>query len=128
VDKSQHIRTSLFFLVLNQLRSIQFKNISFEKLSLQTFKGTVHSLHYISQNKFKPVKKKKLYQDNILCPTEENKKLNYYDAVIRYEKILKETINNYKFYINTVVHTNVYNFIKKNVISIVHKTSFLKIT
>jgi len=129
LKNSQHMRSKLLFFIARAILATKQNKISFHKLTFRTFKGTVNALRYISIYKPKFVVKRAVAKDNIFHPIEHRVHIPFKQSFQIYNKFVsaQEKLNDYKFYINTIVEHSVHKFIKKSVITITYRAAFLKI-
>lgn len=129
-NASQHLRTHLFFLMLELVYKFKRQNFthSFIKLDFFTFRGISQTVRYIAFAKeVRLAPQIQIKNTRILTPLEEK-------LTLLEKNIYKKYINtfhikpDYKFYINNIVAYNFYNFVKVTSPSFLNNFSKLTLT
>jgi hypothetical protein len=129
---SYHVRTYIFYLFIKNCSNFRqkYKLKSFIKFDFYTFKGILRTIHKIyskkTPKKYHHVLKRAKKKDTIRNKPEEFTKLLYKHALKTYRR-LSINPNNYKFYINTIIYQNIYNYLDVTLTSLKNKHKFFKI-
>lgn len=113
--QSRSNKEMVFFTSLKSIKefTLENKNISFVKTSLNSFRGvrtTLKNIENVSSISLLP--KLKLLQDDVKEPLIANENLFERDALKNYSVFFKSNALNLKFYLNTVIYNNTELFIK----------------
>lgn len=127
--ESQHARLHVFFFFLNEANNYDpKKEKSFIKFDFYTFKGikkTMLNIDKIKKNRF--VLKKKKLKDKILTKIEDQVKLLDKTFIKIYFELNKVIKLNYKFYIQTIIFSNLIKIDARAAVTLLNAPKRLKI-